>query len=52
MLEIFSVTNLKQVQRLDRERILVDFSKIVQQCGAGLAHLHEHGWVHCDVKPG
>jgi serine/threonine protein kinase len=51
VLEVFSVLNLKQVLRQDRERILVDYAKIVQQCGAGLSHLHEHGWVHCDVKP-
>lgn len=51
VLEAFSVLNLKQVLRQDRDRILVEFAKIVQQCGAGLAHLHEHGWVHCDVKP-
>ena len=51
VLEVFSVLNLKQVLRQDRERILVEFPKIVLQCGAGLAHLHEHGWVHCDVKP-
>jgi eukaryotic-like serine/threonine-protein kinase len=51
VLEIFSVLNLKQVLRQDRERILVSFYRIVEQCGASLAHLHEHGWVHCDVKP-
>jgi serine/threonine protein kinase len=51
VLEVFSVMNLKQVQRIDRDRILVEFPKIVQQSAAGLAHLHEHGWVHCDVKP-
>jgi serine/threonine protein kinase len=51
VLEVFSVLNLKQVLRQDRDRILVDFQKIVKQCAAGLAHLHEHGWVHCDVKP-
>lgn len=51
VLEIFSVLNLKQVLRQDRDRILIAFAKIMDQCGAGLAHLHEHGWVHCDVKP-
>lgn len=51
VLEIFSTLNLKQVLRQDRERILVNFQSIAEQCGAGLAHLNEHGWVHCDVKP-
>jgi len=23
----------------------------MEQCAAGLAHLHEKRWVHCDVKP-
>lgn len=51
VLEIFSVLNLKQVMRQDRDRILIAFAKIVEQSGAALAHLHEHHWVHCDVKP-
>lgn len=51
VIEVFSVLNLKQVIRQNRERILVSFSTIVEQCASSLAHLHEHGWVHCDVKP-
>lgn len=51
VLESFSVTNLKQVLRQDRERALIDFSSIVQQAAAGLGYLHSKGWVHCDVKP-
>lgn len=51
VLEVFSVLNLKQAIRQDRERVLVEYSNIVQQCAAGLLHLHQQGWVHSDVKP-
>lgn len=51
VLEVFSVVNLKQAIRQERDRLLADYANIMQQCAAGLAHLHEHGWVHCDVKP-
>lgn len=51
VLEVFSVLNLKQALRQDRQRLLVEYANIVTQCAAGLNHLHEKGWVHCDVKP-
>ncbi|MCG8648680.1 MAG: serine/threonine protein kinase [Pirellulales bacterium] len=35
-----------------RERLLLRFSQIIKQCAAGLGHLHQAGYVHCDVKPG
>jgi serine/threonine protein kinase len=51
VLEVFSMLNLKQALRQDRNRILVDFAKIADQGAAALGHLHSKGWVHCDVKP-
>ena len=51
VLEVFSMMNLKQAARQERERLLANYAHIVQQCAAALNHLHEKGWVHCDVKP-
>lgn len=51
VLEVFSVTNLKQGIRQERERVLCEFSQIAEQCAGALGHLHGKGWVHCDIKP-
>ena len=51
VLELFTDLNLKQVLRSDHARVLANFSKIIEQSASALQHLHEHKWVHCDVKP-
>ncbi len=52
VLELFTDLNIKQVMReRGRDLLLVNFSKVVDQCGMGLQTLHESNWVHCDVKP-
>lgn len=51
VLELFTDLNLKQALRADHPRLLANFSQIIEQAAAGLQHLHEHKWVHCDVKP-
>jgi serine/threonine protein kinase len=51
VMEVFSMMNLKQALRQDRERLMMDYGHIVEQCAAALNHLHEKGWVHSDVKP-
>ena len=52
VLEKFTESNVKQVfQDKGLNVIWVNFPKIVEQCLGGLHHLHEHGWVHCDIKP-
>lgn len=52
VLEVFTDLNIKQVMR-DRghESIQADYVKIIKQAITALQHLHEAGWVHCDVKP-
>lgn len=51
VLEVFAMLNLKQAIRQERDRLLANFSPIIEQCAAGLNHLHEKGWVHSDIKP-
>ena len=57
-LEFFNALNLKQRIRQQREggtnalpydqELMIG---VVQQCAKSLGILHQHGWVHCDVKP-
>lgn len=51
VLEWFTELNLKQALRADFPRVLANFPQIVEQSASALRHLHEHKWVHCDVKP-
>jgi serine/threonine-protein kinase len=30
---------------------LYNVREIIQSCAEGLRHVHERGWIHCDVKP-
>ena len=52
VLELFADLNMKQFMReRGRDKLLANFPKIVEQCVMSLHQLHQHGWVHCDVKP-
>ncbi|MCA9123544.1 MAG: serine/threonine protein kinase [Planctomycetaceae bacterium] len=51
VLDVFSSLNVKQAMRESHAKILVHFSKIAEQMTLALGHMHEKGWVHCDVKP-
>jgi len=52
VLEKFTEFNVKQVfQDKGLKFIWANFTKILEQCLGGLHHLHEQGWVHCDIKP-
>ncbi len=50
-MELFSSKNLKQDIREQSRRVAFYVTEIITQAAQGLAHLHEKGWVHCDVKP-
>ena len=52
-LEYFESNNLKQWIRAvtDPETVRNQLPIIIQRCADGLNYLHEHGWVHRDVKP-
>jgi serine/threonine-protein kinase len=52
LLELFKVPNLKQQLISSGYKKLQHRAKpILTAAAAGLAHLHEHGWVHRDIKP-
>ncbi|GIW93131.1 MAG: protein kinase [Pirellulaceae bacterium] len=51
VLELYSEHNLKQALRTGIEPWWFYFQKIIEQAAEALYHVHEHGWVHCDVKP-
>lgn len=50
-MQLFPSKNLKLEMRERKEHMLPNISQIIRSCALGLEHLHEHGWVHCDVKP-
>jgi serine/threonine protein kinase len=50
-LELFNAQNLKQRMRAewpDRKEQLPD---VVRRAGSSIGYLHQHGWIHCDLKP-
>jgi serine/threonine-protein kinase len=52
LLELFKVLNLKQqIVGGGYKRIQYRARDILIEAAAGLAHLHEKGWLHRDIKP-
>ena len=51
VMQLFNARNLKQELRERREHLQYHISEVITRCALGLKHLHERGWVHCDVKP-
>lgn len=50
-MELFRGVNLKNMMRTDLTSVQIRAKKIVECVAQGLAHMHEKGWVHKDVKP-
>jgi serine/threonine-protein kinase len=50
-MQLFNARNLKIEMRENREMVIKNLTSIIRKCALGLQHLHEQGWVHCDVKP-
>ena len=50
-MQLFNARNLKIEMRENPDFIAANAKEIIQRCIAGLQHLHEKGWIHCDVKP-
>ncbi len=52
LLELFKVPNLKQqIISGGYKKLHHRAKEILTACAAGLAHLHEKGWIHRDIKP-
>lgn len=50
-MQLFNASNLKIAMRERADFMIPNLSPIIRSCALGLQHLHEHGWVHCDIKP-
>jgi len=51
LLELFKVPNLKQHIIAGHKKLHYRAKEILTAAAAGLAHLHEKGWIHRDIKP-
>ena len=51
VLELFSELNMKQALRRGPDSIAYMLDKILLDATEGLYHMHENGFVHCDIKP-
>ena len=52
LLELFKVPNLKQqIISGGYKKLLHRSRQILANCAGSLAHLHEKGWIHRDIKP-
>lgn len=50
-MQLFNARNLKIEMRERPEFMMPNMSLIIRYCAMGLEHMHQKGWVHCDVKP-
>lgn len=51
IMELYEVPTLKQWLLQSPEQVLYLLETILYQSAESLGHVHEHGWIHCDVKP-
>lgn len=51
VLDVFAILNVKQAMRENMARVQRLSGKVFEQMALSLGHMHEKGWVHCDVKP-
>ena len=50
-MQLFNARNLKIELRDNPEYVAFNMETIIRLCAEGLKHMHDKGWVHCDVKP-
>ena len=50
-MQLFNARNLKIEMRERYDFMLPNLSVIIRRCALGLKHMHDKGWIHCDVKP-
>lgn len=51
IMEYFRSQNLKQMIRGERAAAQARLKKMMEALSQGLAHMHEKGWLHRDIKP-
>ena len=51
VMQLFNAKNLKQEIRENPEFVAVNIPEYIPKCAEGLEHLHNKGFIHCDVKP-
>ncbi len=51
VMELFPHLNLKQRIRENHAALRPLAPQIIRQAVASLEHVHQRGWIHCDVKP-
>jgi serine/threonine protein kinase len=51
LLELFKVLNLKQQILTGHKKLLHRARDLLIEAASGLAHFHEKGWIHRDIKP-
>ncbi len=51
LMEFFKTPNIKQQITADVKKLQWRIKDLLTNAAAGLAHMHEQGWVHRDVKP-
>ncbi|MCH2177888.1 MAG: serine/threonine protein kinase [Mariniblastus sp.] len=50
-MQLFNARNLKIELRERPEEIAINLPGIIRKSAEGIQHLHEKGWLHCDIKP-
>lgn len=51
IMDLYRFPNLKQRIHMGVEKLFYYAPQIVSRAAAGVAHMHEKGWVHRDIKP-
>ncbi|MCH2183373.1 MAG: serine/threonine protein kinase [Mariniblastus sp.] len=50
-MQLFNSRNLKVEMRERPDEMGINLPAIIRKAAEGVRHLHEKGWIHCDIKP-
>lgn len=50
-MQLYNARNLKLEMRENPQALAENMAIVIHDAAKGLAHLHEKGWIHCDIKP-
>ena len=51
VLEFIQGANLKELLMRDHDHLVDNVADVIIQAADGINHLHDHGWMHLDLKP-